>query len=70
MGKIKQSKGRKGSLKWIQQVVNEKPDEDGKRGTGLNLGVSFFICLGNPYNIPQFIGLYSQEVTAEFMKFR
>ena len=26
MGKIKQPKGRKGSLKWIQQIVNEYPD--------------------------------------------
>ena len=26
MGKVKQAKGRKGSLKWIQKLVNEKPD--------------------------------------------
>ena len=26
MGKVKQPKGKKGSLKWIQQIVNEYPD--------------------------------------------
>ena len=26
MGKVKQLKGRKGSLSWIQQVVNDCPD--------------------------------------------
>ena len=26
LGKVKQPKGRKGSLKWIQQIVNEYPD--------------------------------------------
>ena len=33
---------------------------------GLNLGVSFFICLGNLYNIPQFISLYRQEMNIDF----